>query len=365
MKNEINKFSFNEFQQDVLIEVFDNLDKLSKFKRNGKNFNINPNKKDGNWVFGLERWIPFFNEFFTRKQAQIKHLTKIVRYYNSPKYYNINDSKEIILDSIARLSKKYSSDRIVLTYTTALSPSLEKFPSWVWDELSSREWFKKEDFGNIDFIDALLELKKENFLEIKEFEIMALDGSSFTFRVIVKCLDKTEKYLKNRSSENIKKNSKDIEAFPFKLPAGVRWENFMVKFLSDYEIKIEVIGKKYNATFRELGLEDSRTKKPNQQWYFLKILSENNGELSCKNPKANPIYKKSKELLSKALKRYFKIDYDPFYSYKPSFGGEKEKNSYKIKLTLIPMPTEKEEKKKKYNPFSDVNDFIEESSPLR
>ena len=113
-----------------------------------------------------------------------------------------------------------------------------------------------------------------------------------------------------------------------------------------------------------MGFEDTKSRKPNKQWEFLRRLAENNGEISWeKYPSGNKadIYKteqdfgyesdendspssqnkgfsiikapdktkKTKQLLSQSLKAVFPIDGDPFFPYE-------EVKAYKIKIKLIP-----------------------------
>jgi hypothetical protein len=144
---------------------------------------------------------------------------------------------------------------------------------------------------------------------------------------------------KTASSQKVE-NFKTKYKFPFKIPSGTKWENFIIKFLNEEEIHIEVGKIKHNATFKDMGFL-GRT-GPDVQWKLLKTLAEENGEVSFKNKSARDQYKKRKELLANKLNEYFAIDYDPFFPYKSS--REKPGNSYKIKITLIPPPQEKKER---------------------
>ena len=78
-----------------------------------------------------------------------------------------------------------------------------------------------------------------------------------------------------------------------------------------------------------MGFEDKRNGSPNKQWMLLYLLAKNNGQISWKDYTAKLDIKKKKQLLSKALKEYFKIDDDPFFAYK-------NEKSYTLKLQLSP-----------------------------
>ncbi|MFA4880445.1 MAG: hypothetical protein WC650_02375 [Candidatus Doudnabacteria bacterium] len=145
----------------------------------------------------------------------------------------------------------------------------------------------------------------------------------------------------------------DKNQFPYKLPAGTKWENFTIKFEDDENVFIQVKQFKYSADYRKMGMV-GRGKNPNpsEAWTFLKVLSQVNNELTIKDAEARDKYKKQKELLAKALQKYFLLDYDPFYPYHSS--TEKSGNSYKIKITLIPPP----DKKEKADTNKDDNDDL-------
>ena len=138
-------------------------------------------------------------------------------------------------------------------------------------------------------------------------------------------------------------DKKQTYKFPYKLPAGTKWENFIVKFEDTENVHIQIKQFKHYASYREMGFIGRGTNpKPSEAWTFLKVLAELNGEITLKNPEARDKYKKQKELLSKTLQSYFSLDYDPFYPYRSSL--EKYGNSYKIKIVLWPLIDKKEEK---------------------
>jgi hypothetical protein len=158
--------------------------------------------------------------------------------------------------------------------------------------------------------------------------------------------------------------------FPFKLPAGTKWEDLTIKFLDAENIFIQVKQFKHRASFYELGMiGKGKTPSPSEAWIFFKTLAQLNGELSIKDAQAKDKYKKQKEILAKSLQDYFSIDYDPFFPYHSS--SEKTGNSYKIKITLIPPlhdshiinkePNEADDEK-----FEDlgINEYFNEQTPI-
>jgi len=111
----------------------------------------------------------------------------------------------------------------------------------------------------------------------------------------------------------------------------LRWEALTIQFLDGNNARISAENIKTPATvhYKEMGFEDARDRKPNQQWEFLKLLAMRGGEFSWDDSEAKDILKKKKQLLSKTLRNHFGIKGDPFYPYK-------ENNSYHIKINLTP-----------------------------
>jgi hypothetical protein len=123
--------------------------------------------------------------------------------------------------------------------------------------------------------------------------------------------------------------------FPDVLPAGVAWQRVWLKFEDDENIRITVGQYQRGASYADMGMADKRWKKkpqPNLQWQFLLLLAKKGGELSFKDQEADDKWVKQKELLSKKLKSYFRMEGDPFFPYI---------TKYKIRLMLM-APEKKE-----------------------
>ena len=158
-------------------------------------------------------------------------------------------------------------------------------------------------------------------------------------------------------------NEKTLPKFPYKLPAGTEWTSFTMKFLENDKILIRVNKFEHTTDYREMGFVGKGTNpNPSEAWAFLKVLASLNGELTIKDASSKDKYKKQKELLAKSLKNYFSLDYDPFYPYHSS--PEKEGNSYKIKITLIPAPTDEQENDaKEYSDDLGIEEGYNEQTP--
>jgi hypothetical protein len=142
--------------------------------------------------------------------------------------------------------------------------------------------------------------------------------------------------IKKEEGDAILKNTKG-KSFPFNLPRGTKWEHFTIQFLDKEKVRITVKGRECETNFTDMGFDDRRNGKPNQQWALLLILARRGGELAWKDSEAKKKYKKTVQLLADGLSAYFtQIDKDPFWPYEDIDPSEKPYRSYKIKLKLIP-----------------------------
>jgi hypothetical protein len=113
------------------------------------------------------------------------------------------------------------------------------------------------------------------------------------------------------------------------IPTGLRWEDIGIKFQDSETVRIKAKEWVQTVTFRDMGFEDKRNRKPNEQWELLLLLSEKHGQMSWERSDAKPKWKKTKQRLSDSLKLYFEIEDDPFLPY--SIEGQ-----YKVKFKLLP-----------------------------
>jgi len=107
--------------------------------------------------------------------------------------------------------------------------------------------------------------------------------------------------------------------FPYKIPAGTRWEDFMFAFIDDEIVVVKVKQHEVTLNFEDMGMADGRTGKPVIQWELLKLFAKNNGEILATSPEARDNYKKQKQILSQKLQEYFAIDFDPFRPYEGAY----------------------------------------------
>ena len=145
------------------------------------------------------------------------------------------------------------------------------------------------------------------------------------------------------------------------LPAGTPWQNISLQFLDDEHVIIRAGQFEQRASYADMGFADNRGKapRPNEQWKFLLVLGKLGGEISFRNKEEiDPRYKKQKELLSKTLKSYFRIDYDPFHAYG-------YKNSYRIKMKLMMPEVEETTVADASDPLSaEIRSYYASQAPL-
>jgi len=151
-----------------------------------------------------------------------------------------------------------------------------------------------------------------------------------------KYTDKEVEYIVQRAIEKtismIQKNDETLKGKNDnhkKFQPNLSWADIVIKFKDGHNVQIIAGEEIYTANYKEMGFEDSRKLKPNEQWIFLKLLSKSNGRVSWNDNLANTLIKKKKQLLADNLKKYFSINTDPFYPYK------KEK-AYQLKLNISP-----------------------------
>ena len=129
------------------------------------------------------------------------------------------------------------------------------------------------------------------------------------------------------AEENEATATSATDSKPFSAIAGIRWQDIQMKFLDGHTLKVTAKETTEKFDYKQMGFEDERTRKPNTQWGFLKLLAQSRGLLDWGNTQASENFKKKKQLLSDTLKTFFKIDDDPFYPYK-------DEKAYRIKFTL-------------------------------
>lgn len=98
----------------------------------------------------------------------------------------------------------------------------------------------------------------------------------------------------------------------FPTPAGASWADVSIRFIDRHSVYITLKGAtgKYHCT--QMGMASKKNAMPTMQWLLLELFAEGAGVLDWSNRKADRKHQKRKELLAADLRRFFRIDADPF-----------------------------------------------------
>jgi len=123
--------------------------------------------------------------------------------------------------------------------------------------------------------------------------------------------------LDSRAKEALKSIVHPVAKFPS--PPGLRWEDVIIAFISDNEIKVEAKELAELYSYDEIGFDDKRDGGKGKLWFVFRALAMLKGSATVDNL-ANP--SKDKDNVSKDISRLKKILYNlmgikdnPFYSY--------------------------------------------------
>lgn len=152
---------------------------------------------------------------------------------------------------------------------------------------------------------------------------------SMKINIIKPLLRRVRDKIIGENKENIVQTQERGHVQGLTLPSSTRWEEVTLKFLNGHDVIISCRNFECDSDYKQMGLEDKRKRIPNEQWKFLEALASLHGELAWGDQLANSVLKKRKQLLSKALKKYFQINEDPFFPYRKF-------KLYKIKMNLEP-----------------------------
>jgi hypothetical protein len=200
---------------------------------------------------------------------------------------------------------------------------------------------KKRIELNNEFISGVLDSYKKEYLKIPLLIKPKYSKQVINFIKLIEISKKLNMDIKLTQEIN---TSLPKKISILELPPGTKWENIVIQFIDNDNIKITAPDNfKYKANYTEMGFKDKKKLCPNIQWKFLHFLSLRKGYLSWKSlaEERNAIKKedieklinqakKRKQLLSKKLKEYFQINEDPFYDYR-------KKNAYEVKFHLFPQ----------------------------
>ena len=120
-----------------------------------------------------------------------------------------------------------------------------------------------------------------------------------------------------RLSELTAQSRQGSPSLRIEIPAGTKWENIQIRFLSAETIEIKAPNLRRHFNFAELGFEDRRTQRtPNKVWLLFHALAGTED-----NEIPRPVFKpaqveKGVQALRNRLKDLFGLDDDPFLPYR-------------------------------------------------
>jgi len=114
-----------------------------------------------------------------------------------------------------------------------------------------------------------------------------------------------------RAANTPKPEEQDGMVF-FPTPAGAQWGDVTIRFIDGETASVNVKGQSNVLLYSQMGMIDGRNKKPTKQWQLLRDFAAEHGIIDWRSRKADRHKQKQREELAKDLRRFFRIDCDPF-----------------------------------------------------
>lgn len=98
----------------------------------------------------------------------------------------------------------------------------------------------------------------------------------------------------------------------FSTPPNAEWNEVAILFRDGHTVAVSVGVVTAVFSYSDMGMADGRNKEPTVQWKLLEAFAQRNGVFNWDNPLAGRKRQKHKENLANDLRRFFRIDGDPF-----------------------------------------------------
>lgn len=106
---------------------------------------------------------------------------------------------------------------------------------------------------------------------------------------------------------------KDSSMVIFDTPPDARWEDVIINFQDGHRVSVSAKGVSGTYHYSQMGMVSRRNGKPTKQWELLRQFADEPGHvLDWKSAAADHNNKKRKQLLSKNLREFFRLETDPF-----------------------------------------------------
>jgi len=99
---------------------------------------------------------------------------------------------------------------------------------------------------------------------------------------------------------------------PFPTPAGAGWSDVSIRFTDGHTVLVRVRDIHRTVNYTQMGMNDARSGRPDQQWGLMQTFAQNRGLLTWDLPGAHPKNQKRKEVLASNLKAFMRLADDPF-----------------------------------------------------
>ncbi len=100
----------------------------------------------------------------------------------------------------------------------------------------------------------------------------------------------------------------------FPTPADATWEQVRIRFTDGHTASVAVGDASGVYHYSQMGMADRRNARPTKQWELLRDFADERGILDWGSHKADRKLQKRREDLGKGLRRFFRIEGDPFVS---------------------------------------------------
>jgi len=105
-----------------------------------------------------------------------------------------------------------------------------------------------------------------------------------------------------------------------RIPSDARWQDLSIRFKDGFTVSVRLGEQTRQLSYAEMGMEDKRSRAPDEQWLLLQRFADEAGVLTWASKSAHAANKKRKERLAKKLKAFFGIEGEPF-AYRAEDGG--------------------------------------------
>jgi hypothetical protein len=123
------------------------------------------------------------------------------------------------------------------------------------------------------------------------------------------------------------KNSISKDIFP--TPEGINWEQITIKFIDGHTVSVSAGDVKKVCNYTQMEMVNRKNADFTKQWELLLSFAKSRGEIGWRSSHADAKVKKQKQVLSKRLRAFFRLDDDPIEWVK----GEKV---YRCRFRILP-----------------------------